>query len=123
MWDFPSLSQLYRLHLLKILELHQHPIPFLSLIQPVATFSGVFMITERKKLRIIAQLLKQKSEVQWKKDVSSRSRDQKGRFHKESRCQEKSKYESVRIIKLKKVKGSYGTYVIKTKILTESGLD
>ncbi|MBT2680075.1 hypothetical protein J7E38_13755 [Bacillus sp. ISL-35] len=83
----------------------------------------MIMMTEREKLRIIAELLNQYPEAPLKKDVSSRSRDQIGRFQKESRRQEKSKYESVRIIKLKKVKGSYGTYIVKTKILTEGEVD
>ncbi|MCM3663431.1 hypothetical protein M3204_03375 [Mesobacillus subterraneus] len=45
-----------------------------------------------------------------------------GRFKKESRRQEASIYESVRRIKLKKVKGSYGTYVVKKRILSEEDM-
>jgi hypothetical protein len=85
--------------------------------------TSMIIMTEREKLRIIAQLLNQEATSPVSRDVRTRSRDQKGGFQKESRHQEKSKFESVRIIKLKKVKGSYGTYIVKTKILTEGELD
>jgi hypothetical protein len=85
--------------------------------------TSMVIMTEREKLRMIAELLNQEQISPVSRDVSTRSRDQKGRFQKESRRQEKSKYESARIIKLKKVRGSYGTYIVKTKILTEGEFD
>lgn len=79
----------------------------------------MIVMTETEKLRIISELLNQESELSKLKDVSMRTRDQKGRFRKESRRQVASKYGSVREIKLVKVKGSYGTFLVKTRLLSE----
>lgn len=52
-------------------------------------------------------------------DVSNRERDEKGRFLPDQRERKpvESRYESVREIKLIKVKGTYGTYKVKAKWL------
>jgi hypothetical protein len=50
-------------------------------------------------------------------DVRNRERDEKGRFlpDRKERTPAASRYESVREIKLIKVKGTYGTYKVKSK--------
>jgi hypothetical protein len=50
-------------------------------------------------------------------DVSNRSRDEKGRFLPEPK-KAVSRSQSVRPIKLKKIKGSYNSYLVKTRWLS-----
>jgi hypothetical protein len=79
---------------------------------------------EQQKLKRILELLDEKEVRTSKIDVSGRLRDEKGRFRPSSDRQvEESKYESGREIKLVKVKGTYGTYRVKTKWLSDEEMD
>lgn len=79
---------------------------------------------EKQKLKQILELLDEKEVKTIKIDVSGRLRDEKGRFRSKSERQEEaSKYASSRKIKLVKVKGSYGTYLVQTKLFSDGELD
>jgi hypothetical protein len=80
---------------------------------------------EQQKLKKLLELLyDEKGERNSSIDVSGRLRDEKGRFRPSSDRQvEESKYESGREIKLVKVKGSYGTYLVKTKWLSDGEMN
>ncbi|AGK52058.1 hypothetical protein B1NLA3E_01370 [Bacillus sp. 1NLA3E] len=79
------------------------------------------MLTQQnqRKVKLIMELLKVDEEVKNNQiDVSNRSRDKKGRYQSEQK-EEESKYESAREIILVKVKGSYGTYLVKDRLIDE----
>jgi hypothetical protein len=81
-------------------------------------------VEEQQKLKKILELLNEKEVRNSSIDVSGRLRDEKGRFRPSSDRQvEESKYETGREIKLIKVKGSYGTYLVKTKWLSDGEMD
>jgi hypothetical protein len=71
-------------------------------------------IEERRQLLRIMDLLEEDTGTTSNIDVSNRSRDVKGRFLPE-RKKEESRSPSVRNIRLVKVRGSYGTFKVKTK--------
>ena len=77
-------------------------------------------MNERQRLIKILELLNEEEEIEQRKiDVSDRLRDQQGRFLP-SQSESKTKEElHSRSIKLVKVKGSYGTYVVKEHWLNE----
>ncbi|HWK24887.1 MAG TPA: hypothetical protein VNS08_17880 [Ureibacillus sp.] len=77
-------------------------------------------MNERQRLIKILELLNEEEEIEKRKiDVSNRLRDQQGRFLP-SQSESKTKEESPsRSIKLVKVKGSYGTYMVKEQWLSE----
>lgn len=72
-------------------------------------------IEEQEKLKMILQLMDSssaKKKVSRNIDVSERTRDDQGRFAME---EEESPSGSVREIRVVKVKGTYGTYLVQTK--------
>lgn len=78
-------------------------------------------LEERRQLALMLQedtisnTEKKRRSEEWE-----RERDEKGRFlpKQKERKQVESRYESCREIKLVKVKGSYGTFKVKTKMLS-----
>ncbi|MGM0867594.1 MAG: hypothetical protein ACQEWF_23370 [Bacillota bacterium] len=73
-------------------------------------------IEERHQLKQLMALVSKEEEVTSNIDVTNRTRDEKGRFLPEQRAG--SRLESVRPIKLVKVKGSYGAFNVKTRWLS-----
>ncbi|UAT29486.1 hypothetical protein K7T73_12840 [Bacillus badius] len=81
-------------------------------------------VEERRQLKSLLELLDQEEQKTNKRDVSNRSRSQDGRFLPESKMPvEDLPSSSARKIKLVKVKGSFGTYLVQTKWLTEAEKD
>lgn len=79
-------------------------------------------IEEQIKLKRILEMISEDNQkvVPNHPSVSERLRDEKGRFlPNESPSRNKEEYPS-RSIKVVKVKGTYGTYVVKEKVLDES---
>lgn len=79
---------------------------------------------EKQKFQLLMELLDMEMETYRKIDVSERSRDQYGRFQEESKPKTvESKLESDRKFKVVKVKGTYGTYLIKDRIFDANDVD
>ena len=79
-------------------------------------------MNERQRLIKILELLNEEETVQKKIDVSNRLRDEQGRF-RPNQSESKTKEElPLRSIKVVKVKGTYGTYLIKEPWLTEEAI-
>lgn len=79
-------------------------------------------IKEREDLKMIMKMMSEGESLKKKRniDVSYRTRDIRGRFQSESK---KKEVFNLRSIRVKKVKGTYGTYKIKTKWFSESEKD
>src|SRR5216117_77875 len=74
-------------------------------------------MNERQRLIKILELLNEEETVQKKVVVSNRLRDEQGRF-RPNQLESKTKEElPLRSIKVVKVKGTYGTYLIKERWL------
>ncbi|KIL71974.1 hypothetical protein [Bacillus badius] len=81
-------------------------------------------IEERRQLKNLLELLNEEEETVNNRDVSNRSRDEKGRFlPKEELVLEESPSHSARKIKLVKMKGTYGSYFVHTKRFTDGEKD
>jgi hypothetical protein len=78
-------------------------------------------IEERRQLQRLMELMKEEQEKTSNIDVSNRQRDNKGRFAKEKVGESPS--ESVREIKLVKIKGSYGSFFVQTQWLSDRDKD
>ncbi|WGG47701.1 hypothetical protein [Rossellomorea sp. DA94] len=74
-------------------------------------------LEERRQLRTLMEMLNEEKSRASQIDVTKRSRDEKGRFTKEKK-QAASRLESVKEIRLVKVRNSYGTFKVKRKWLS-----
>jgi hypothetical protein len=80
-------------------------------------------IQEQEKMKKILEVLNEEQSLKRKRRISERSRDEQGKFLPESPTRVESKSYSDRLIKVVKAKGSYNTYLIKERLLTDSEKD